>query len=144
MITDSVCQDISNDLCPQQVVLDLKITDFWDVTQYSFVKTQQHFQETNCLHLQVERLKFYFTLKMQAAGLSEMLVCFYWTAYCSIFVLTAMKTSNRAEFHHSHAAQSSPHRTASVSTLQILHCVSCISVRFQTDNAKKLSTCHHL
>jgi hypothetical protein len=86
--------------------LDIKITDFWDVTQYSFVQTQQHFQETNCLHLHVERLKFYVTLKMQAAGLSEMLVCFYQTVYCPVFVLTAMKTSNLAVFHHSHAAQS--------------------------------------
>lgn len=139
MIIGYVCQDISNVLCQQQAVLDLKITDFWDVTV--LYKYKRHFQETNCPHLQVERLKFYVTLKMQAVGLSWMLVCFHRTVYCSVFVLTAIRT---AILPLSHSSGLTSHRPASVSAVQILRCVSCISVHFQTDNAKILSTCHHL
>lgn len=89
MIVDYVCQDISNVLCQQQAVLDLKTTDFWDVT---------------VPHLQVERLKFYVSLKMQATGLSLILVGFRWTVYCSVTL--------------------TPLRADSVSAVQILRSVS--------------------
>jgi hypothetical protein len=120
MIIDYVCQDISNVLCQQQAVLDLKITDFWDVTV--LYKHKQHFQETNCPHLQVERLKFYVTLKMQAVGLSLILVRFHWTVYCSVFVLTAIKTSNLAVFRHSHTVQGR-HLTELPELVQCRFCV---------------------
>jgi hypothetical protein len=123
----------NNGLCQQQAVLDLKITDFWDVTWYSFVQTQQHFQETSCPHLQVEWLKFCYP---EDAGSRSVWNAGIFLPDCVLFRLHTHCCEDLKPCcvpPLSRSSELTPHRTASVSALRILCCVSCISVRFQTE-----------